>query len=255
MSSSSFPGDGRTVHAPDPTRVTVPPPRRDSDSHAADSALPPLTELPGLRVAVRYQAAGQTAGAGGDWYLVTPVPDGRVLISVGDVAGHGPGAVAAMLRLCHGLGGLAMTAKPPGRLLDWLGALVRSVGPEHTASALAGYFDPGRRTFAWAQAGHPQPALIRGGAPARLPRPDGALLGAPSRGYQTATAALLPGDLMLFYTDGLVERRDSELEAGAARALSAALGHRDPEAAASAVIAAAGENPADDTCLLVVAIT
>lgn len=270
MSSSSSTGDGPVAHAAGPASARVPPPRRDSDS-CPDSRTPTprpadwlerqflpqpaaIAELPGLRVAVRYQAADQATGAGGDWYLASPVPDGRVLIAVGDVAGHGRAAIASMLRLYYGLGGLAMTGRPPGQLLDWLDSLVRAVGPEHTASALAGYFDPATRTFTWAQAGHPPPVLMRDGATTPMSRPFGVLLGAPSARYQTATTALQPGDLVLLYTDGLFERRDLLLEAGAMEAFGAACGHAEPEDAASAVMAAAGANPGDDTCLLVLGV-
>jgi serine phosphatase RsbU (regulator of sigma subunit) len=215
-----------------------------------------IAELPGLRIAVRYQAAvadqpDHGAGAGGDWYLAIPVPDGRVLIAVGDVAGHGRAVITGMLRLYHGLAALAMTCGSPGQVLDWMGDLVQTVGPEHTASALAGFFDPATRMFTWAQAGHPPPVLIRDGAPVPVSRPAGVLLGAPSSGYETVITALRPGDLMLLYTDGLFERRDLLREADAAEAFGAACGHCEPEDAASAVIAAAGANPADDTCLLV----
>lgn len=270
MSSSSSAGDGPAAHAAGSACARVPPPRRDSDS-CPDSRTPPprpadwlerqflpqpatIAKLPGLRVAVRYQAAAQASGAGGDWYLAAPVPDGRVLIAIGDVAGHGRTAIASMLRLYHGLGGLAMTGRPPGQLLSWLDSLVQAAGPEHTASALAGYFDPATRAFTWAQAGHPPPVLVRDGAATPVSRPSGALLGAPSAGYRMATTVLRPGDLVLLYTDGLFERRDLLLEAGAIEAFGAACGVAEPEAAASAVIEAAGANPGDDTCLLVLGV-
>ena len=58
--------------------------------------------------------------------------------------------------------GLAITGSPPQRLLGWLNDLVHHVDPEHTASVMAGYFDPRSRTLTWAQAGHPPPLLVRG---------------------------------------------------------------------------------------------
>jgi serine phosphatase RsbU (regulator of sigma subunit) len=213
-----------------------------------------MADLPGLRVAVRYQAAGGSPGAGGDWYLATPLPDGRVLIAIGDVAGHGPVVAPRMLHLSHALDTLAMTGEPAGRVLDWLSGIVQALGAEHTASALAGYFDPETRTFSWAQAGHPPPVLIRDGTVSAITRPAGVLLGVPAAGYETAVTTLRPADIMLLYTDGLFERRDLLLEAGALRAFGAAVGQPDPEAAASAVIMAAGPNPGDDTCLLAIQV-
>jgi serine phosphatase RsbU (regulator of sigma subunit) len=250
-------GDDRAVDVP----VRVPPPRRHQESCPSDEgehALLPspaaIADLPGLRVAVRYQAAAESQGAGGDWYLASPAPGGRVLISVGDVAGHGRAVIPGMLRLYHGLAALSMTGESPARLLGWLGDLVETAGPEHTASALAGYFDPATRTLCWAQAGHPPPVLVSGDAVSALGRPAGVLLGAPSAGYQTMVTTLRPGDFVLLYTDGLFERRDLLLEEGAATAFSAARGQPDPEAAASAVMTAAGPNPGDDTCLLVLQV-
>jgi serine phosphatase RsbU (regulator of sigma subunit) len=173
---------------------------------------------------------------------------------VGDVAGHGRGAINAMLRLYHGLAALAMTGATPGRLLDWLNDLVQAAGLENTASVFAGYYCPGTRTLSWAQAGHPPPALIRGGSLLQLRRPTGVLLGAPSSGYETRTTTLRAGDLVLLYTDGLLERRDAAQEASTAAVLGAAGGYADPDEAATAVLSAAGANPADDTCLLVLQI-
>jgi serine phosphatase RsbU (regulator of sigma subunit) len=245
----------------------VPRPRHDHESrkpsHHNDGArgrraLPDparIAELPGIRATVRYQAAGGSSGAGGDWYLATPLPDGRVFLAIGDVAGHGPVVAPRMLHLSRALATLATTGEPAGRLLDWLGGVVQASGTEHTASALAGYFDPATLTFSWAQAGHPPPVLVRDGAVSAITRPAGVLLGAPAAGYETAVTALLPSDIVLFYTDGLFERRDLLLEAGAMRAFGAALGQPDLEAAASAVITAAGPNPGDDTCLLAIQVS
>ena len=100
---------------------------------------------------------------GGDWYITAEMPSGQVLIAIGDVAGHGLAAAAGMARLRGALAGLAITGAPPDRLVGWLNDLVRHVGPEHTASVVAGYFDPATRKLTWAQAGHPPPVLVRGG--------------------------------------------------------------------------------------------
>ncbi len=163
--------------------------------------------LPGLRAVVRYLPASAGSRVGGDWYITAELPDGRVLLAIGDVAGHGLTAAAAMARLRGALAGLSITGAPPQQLVAWLNDLVRHVAPEHTASVVAGYFDPASRMLTWAQAGHPPPVLIRGSSARVLPQPDGVLLGAGSRGYAAATVQLQPGDVLLLYTDGLVERR------------------------------------------------
>src|SRR5712692_9535390 len=93
-------------------------------------------DLPGLRTVVRYLPASKASRVGGDWYITAEMPDGSVLIAIGDVGGHGLAAVAGMARLRGALAGLAITGAAPGRLLGWLNDLVRHVAPEHTASVI-----------------------------------------------------------------------------------------------------------------------
>jgi serine phosphatase RsbU (regulator of sigma subunit) len=207
-------------------------------------------ELSGLRAVVRYLPA--TRGrVGGDWYITAEMPTGQVLLAIGDVAGHGLAAAAGMARLRGALAGLAITGAPPDRLVGWLNDLVRHVAPEHTASVAAGYFDPGTRVLTWAQAGHPPPVLVRGGWAAPLDPPDGILLGAGTDGYAVASVRLRAGDLLLLYSDGLIERRGRSLDEGLAALTRAARGIGDPEQViAAALRALACTDPDDDTCLL-----
>ena len=99
-------------------------------------------DLPGLRAVVRYLPASADSRVGGDWYITAEMPPGDVLLAIGDVAGHGLEAAAGMARLRGALAGLAITGAPPERLVGWLNDLVHHVAPEHTASVVAGYFDP-----------------------------------------------------------------------------------------------------------------
>ena len=207
-------------------------------------------ELPGLRAVVRYLPAS-SGRVGGDWYITAEMPTGQVLIAIGDVAGHGLAAAAGMARLRGALAGLAITGAPPERLVGWLNDLVRHVAPEHTASVAAGYFDPATRVLCWAQAGHPPPLLVRAGWARPLDPPDGILLGAGEAGYAAAFQRLHRDDLLLLYSDGLVERRDRSLDVGLATLADAARGIRDPEQVIAAVLRALGStDPEDDTCLL-----
>jgi serine phosphatase RsbU (regulator of sigma subunit) len=207
--------------------------------------------LPGLRAAVRYLPASAASSVGGDWYITAEMPDGAVLVAIGDVAGHGLAAAAGMARLRGALAGLAITGAPPARLVGWLNDLVRHVGPEHAASVIAGYFDPGRRVLTWAQAGHPPPILIRGAWARLVERPDGILLGAGTAEYDTATLALARGDVLLLYSDGLIERRYWSLDDGLAALTAATRGSTTPEGAIAAAVRALGASDAeDDTCLV-----
>jgi serine phosphatase RsbU (regulator of sigma subunit) len=208
-------------------------------------------DLPGLRTMVRYLPASRAGRVGGDWYITADMPDGHVLIAIGDVAGHGLAAAAGMARLRGALAGLAITGSPPERLVGWLNDLVRHVAPEHTASVVAGYFDPASRTLTWAQAGHPPPVLVRGSWARALDPPAGILLGAGQEEYAAATLALSPGDLLLLYSDGLIERRDRSVEAGLATLAAAVRGITDPERAITAALSALGTTDLeDDTCLV-----
>jgi serine phosphatase RsbU (regulator of sigma subunit) len=208
-------------------------------------------DLPGLRTVVRYLPASKASRVGGDWYITAEMPTGNVLIAIGDVAGHGLAAAAGMARLRGALAGLAITGSPPERLVGWLNDLVRHVAPEHTASVVAGYFDPASRRLTWAQAGHPPPVLVRDTWARPVDPPPGILLGAGSAPYQAATLALYPGDLLLLYSDGLIERRDRSIDDGLATLANAAHGIADPEELVSAVLSALGTtDPEDDTCLV-----
>jgi serine phosphatase RsbU (regulator of sigma subunit) len=208
-------------------------------------------DLPGLRAMVRYLPASSATRVGGDWYITAELPDGRVLLAIGDVAGHGLAAAAGMARLRGALAGLSITGAPPQQLVGWLNDLVRHVDDEHTASVVAGYFDPASRMLTWAQAGHPPPVLIRGPWARPLPQPDGILLGAGCRGYAAATVQLEPGDLLLLYSDGLVERRDRAIDEGLEILLQAVRQSTDPDLVIGAALAALGSTHAeDDTCLV-----
>jgi serine phosphatase RsbU (regulator of sigma subunit) len=208
-------------------------------------------DLPGLRAVVRYLPASADSRVGGDWYITAEMPAGHVLIAIGDVAGHGLDAAAGMARLRGALAGLAITGASPERLVGWLNDLVHHVDPEHTASVMAGYFDPPTRRLTWAQAGHPPPLLVRGPVARPLAQPSGILLGAGRSGYQPMTMTLEPGDILLLYSDGLVERRDRQLDEGLRLLASAAGGISDPEELIAAVLDAFSSSASeDDTCLV-----
>src|ERR1700729_1034645 len=208
-------------------------------------------DLPGLRAVVRYLPASADSRVGGDWYITAEMPPGDVLLAIGDVAGHGLDAAAGMARLRGALAGLAITGAPPERLVGWLNDLVHHVAPEHTASVMAGYFDPAARDLPWAQAGHPPPLLVRGSCARPLGQPAGILLGAGRSGYAAMTMRLEPADIVLLYSDGLVERRNRSLDEGLSMLARAAAGLSHPEQLIAAVLdALSSADSEDDTCLV-----
>jgi serine phosphatase RsbU (regulator of sigma subunit) len=163
-----------------------------------------------------------------------------------------------MGRLRHALLGLAMTGGPANRLLDWLNELVLHQLKNTTATAIIGHLDPETRVFAWSQAGHLAPILVRDGVASRLDQPRGVLLGAAAgRPYELALTRLRPGDLLLMFTDGLVERRTRDIDVGLDLALAAArdVPPGDLEAGLDRLLSdIGGPNPEDDACLLGVGI-
>jgi serine phosphatase RsbU (regulator of sigma subunit) len=259
---------------PDITSPQAPAPRPEADDHRSrearlsaeltqqrhvtvelQHAILPLHDepfdLPGLRAAVRYLPASYDSRVGGDWYITAELPSGLVLIAIGDVAGHGLAAAAGMARLRGALAGLAITGAPPQQLVGWLNELVSFVDPEHTSSVIAGYFDPATRLLRWAQAGHPPPVLVRGPRAWALPQPDGILLGAGDREYLVATQQLQAGDLLLLYSDGLVERRGQSIDDGLSTLCTAACGATAPDAVIGTVLRAMASSATDDdTCLV-----
>jgi serine phosphatase RsbU (regulator of sigma subunit) len=212
-------------------------------------------DLAGLRIAARYLPASHASRVGGDWYITAEMPDGTALIAIGDVGGHGLAAAAGMARLRGALAGLAFTGEPPDRLIGWLNDLVWHVAAEHTATAIVGFFDPGDRVLTWAQAGHPPPVLSRDGWAAALDPPAGIVLGAGKSRYELAAQELRPGDLLLLYTDGLVERRDRCVDDGVACLVGAVRGSREPEQAILAALGALeSADTDDDACVVALSI-
>ncbi|MBZ4016803.1 PP2C family protein-serine/threonine phosphatase [Streptomyces purpurogeneiscleroticus] len=211
--------------------------------------------LPGLRVAVRYQPAENCARVGGDWFEAAPLPDGRVLIAIGDVSGHGLRAAAQMAQLRNALLGIAHTGADAAGILDCLNLLAFHGHEDSlTATAVVGHFDPDGRTLTWARAGHPSPVLVRGSEAAELENGDGTTLGASlDPGYGLTTTVLHTGDRVVLYTDGLVERRADRAGDREDLLLAAARQGADgtPEQHLETLLSVLHTDPEDDTCVIV----
>jgi serine phosphatase RsbU (regulator of sigma subunit) len=244
--------------------------------------------LPGLRVALRYLPAEHLSHVGGDWYHAAALPDGAVLLAVGDVAGHGIRAATTMAQLRHALRALTVMSTDPAVLMSHLNRLMcdlatematekatemapekagdidRQVAetrsadaPNSTATAVIARYDGATRSLTWTQAGHPVPLLTRDGATRPLPElpdPPGLLLGVrPDAVYRNATVHLDLGDVLLLYTDGLVEHRRRSLEEGLAsviRTVDDAIGSRPHQPLTALLARLHRANPEDDTCVL-----
>jgi serine phosphatase RsbU (regulator of sigma subunit) len=215
-------------------------------------------DLGGLRVVVRYLPAEEASRIGGDWYHATAAYDGSVVLAVGDVAGHGLRVAATMAQLRQALATLAATATTdPAELLSYLNRLLFADSTTATiASAVVARYDVSTSTMTWAQAGHPAPLRSRAGETVAMTRPAGPMLGTlPRPTYGTATTRFVPGDLLLFYTDGLIERRDRSFEEGlrpVVATLNRLSAQSTPHPLEGLVAQLDRANPDDDTCLLAV---
>ncbi|MFF8638934.1 PP2C family protein-serine/threonine phosphatase [Streptomyces pilosus] len=173
-----------------------------------------------------HRAEASTARVGGDWYKTRVLPTGQVLIALGDARGHGLDAVTLMAKLRYALAGLAFTGEPVERLTAWLNAVACDDGDESTATAVIAHCHPDHGLLRWTCAGHPPPVLVRGRRARLLDPPPGGP-GIPlgvltDESYVAAEASLDPGDVVLLYSDGLIERRGSDPDRDLARLLRAA---------------------------------
>ncbi|MCK9904551.1 SpoIIE family protein phosphatase [Frankia sp. Cpl3] len=174
-----------------------------------------MPELPGIELVARYLPAGRDIEIGGDWYDATALPDGNILLMIGDVGGHGLPAVAAMAELRHAARAYAYEGHSPAAITTQLSAnLAPDVdGPLATAVVALFASDTGRLT--WSCAGHPPPLLLTGKDAAYLDDTHGPTLGVePAFVYDQSDLRLAPGTRLLLYTDGLVERRDVSITDG-----------------------------------------
>ncbi len=219
-----------------------------------------VPEQSAVEVAHRYLAA--QAGVGGDWFDVIPLPGARVALVVGDVVGHGLHAAATMGRLRTAVYNFSTLDLPPDELLSHLDELVAHIDTDEQewqgitgATCLCAIYDPVSGQVTAATAGHPGPALVRPDGTVSFPEvpvspPLGLGAGLP---METMTVTLPEGSRLALFTDGLIESRDRDPDAGLA-ALRAALAGpaRTPEETCTVVIEAMlPAKPSDDVALLV----
>ncbi|WP_210443404.1 SpoIIE family protein phosphatase [Nocardioides sp. SYSU D00065] len=232
---------------------------------------PPHTDE--LEIVTRYAPAGEAARIGGDWYdafLQHRGPAGSspdVVVVVGDVVGHDVEAAAAMGQVRGLLRGIAVhSGDAPAAILSGVDAVMESLRLETTATAVVARFEqvPGTRErvlVRWSHAGHPPALLVSADgevtALADVTAND-LLLGLdPATPRGERSTLLEPGATLFLYTDGLVERRGRDIDAGV-RALAARLREIAPEAPELDVMCdllleeMIGDKPEDDVALLAV---
>ncbi|MEV7375967.1 PP2C family protein-serine/threonine phosphatase [Streptomyces sp. NPDC090301] len=173
---------------------------------------------PNLEIAGGYLPAGPRALVGGDWFETVRLHFGRSLLVVGDVMGHGLDAAVDMNAYRTALREVAATDLPPHRVLRHLDSVVAEDGARRPATVLLVRVDPARGTATFASAGHLPPAVFGADGSAELvDLPVGPPLGTGVGGYEPSTRPLCPGDTLLLFTDGLVERRGEDIDDSLAR--------------------------------------
>ncbi|MEU9166312.1 SpoIIE family protein phosphatase [Streptomyces sp. NPDC048420] len=213
----------------------------------------PHTPGPGVEIASRYLPAGRGAEVGGDWFDAVALPSGCTLLVVGDVMGHGVRAAAAMSEYRSVIRALALQGLAPDRLLTEADRTAHALDLDRVATCVLALLDPDAGHAVLATAGHVPPLLVRPDtAPELADLPVGPPLGTGSGGYESRHCPLPPGSLLLAYTDGLVERRGQDIDAGldALTAMPIASGHPLPDILTTVIDRLAPANSEDDVTLL-----
>ncbi|MDP4504943.1 SpoIIE family protein phosphatase [Nonomuraea turcica] len=229
-----------------------------------------LTGGGAVEVASRYLPSDVHEGVGGDWFDAIPLRDGRVALVVGDVTGHGINAAATMGRLRTAVRTLAYMGLPPDELLAHLDDLVARLEEEDAgpgrlpldttgATCLYAVYDPATGRCAMAGAGHPPPAIVAPSGEVAFPRlPSGTPIGLGLGSYRSLEVELAEGSVIALYTDGLIETREADIDAGIDRlgaALARAAALPLEKVCASVIRSMVGDTGSEDDVALLVART
>ena len=200
--------------------------RQTEAAEALQRSLLPQTlpRLHGADLVARYLPGTVGIKVGGDWYDAIPIDDGRVMLAIGDVVGHGVRAAASMGRIRNVLQFCALDGLAPAAILDRLNRYLCGLADSDMATLLVATYDPATRALRFSTAGHLPAIVHRPNSPAMLL--EGArglpLCTSTTARYQEAECRLEAGAVLTLYTDGLIERRGESLDAGFDR-LTAAL--------------------------------
>jgi len=176
-----------------------------------------LPVVPGWELASYYSPSGRTE-VGGDFYDAIPLSDGRLVLFVGDVMGRGVGAAAAMAQMRSAVRAYAALDPAPATVMGRLDLMFAQYPTEQLVTLVYMVADPARGELVVANAGHPPPVLLRrDGTPEQLPLASGPPLGIAEHPRQELTVRLDRGDTLVAFTDGLIERRDEDIDRGQRR--------------------------------------
>jgi signal transduction histidine kinase/serine phosphatase RsbU (regulator of sigma subunit) len=216
-----------------------------------------LPDVLGTELCGRYVPASESLEIGGDFYDATALGDGRLVLTIGDVAGHGVLAAAVMGQVRQAVRAYAFEGHPPAALMDRLDLLVSDSGLAMT-TCLCGILDPASGLLRFSNAGHPPPLVRRADGTVEriedgLSHPLGVTM---AHRHVEAQVTLGIGEALLLYTDGVVERRGEVIDLGIDRlADRLAEDFTSAEDACERLVADLEDGLADDAALLTVART
>ncbi|MFF9282885.1 PP2C family protein-serine/threonine phosphatase [Streptomyces griseosporeus] len=193
-------------------------------------------------IAVRYLPATASLNVCGDWYDVVDLPPDRYAVAVGDVVGHGLHAAAVMGMLRSALSAVIRAIPSPAQALEVLGIYARSVDGAMAATAVKVLIDTRSLLIIYSNAGHPPPVLLHAdGSCELLENATDPPLGTREHHVPRPQAGLSykPGDILVLYTDGLIERRGEDIDVGLERLITALAQDRTlaPDPLADALLA------------------
>ena len=241
-------------------RIDVETQRADAEKRIADQLQEAfqqqqLPSLSNLRFSATYMPASSEARVGGDWYDAFVLPDGCVMFSIGDVAGHGIDAAVTMSRARQTIIAASLQERDPGAVLAHANLTLLL---QHTkfATAICGFVDPRTLAVSYANAGHPQGIFVTKNGVARLLDHAGLPLSvAHDAAYASFNLTVEPGSMLILYTDGILEY-NRDLIFGEERLLRIAsdVAKRAIDNPASAIRDAVftGYEPGDDVAIMTI---
>jgi sigma-B regulation protein RsbU (phosphoserine phosphatase) len=176
-----------------------------------------LPEVPGWQISATY-VPSTTARIGGDWYDAFHLDEHTIALTVGDVSGHGLPAATCMGQIRNAIRAYAHQGQPPDAIARDLSSLVPSLDGNHFATLAHFTIDTRSGNYLAVNCGHLPPLLVNAGTCQRIPWPSAPPVGMGiEHAYQLIEGTLGPGEHLVLYTDGLVERRNETIEDGIER--------------------------------------
>jgi serine phosphatase RsbU (regulator of sigma subunit) len=183
-----------------------------------------MPTIPGMEIGTRYHPGVNGVEIGGDWYDVIALDEHRFFFVIGDVSGRGVSAGSVMASLQFAVRGFVSENHPPAHILDLLAGLLDLRRDGHFATVLCGIADAARHEITLANAGHLPALLLCDGQAEFLSTSLGPPIGVSSSVcYQSVNVTVPPQATLLLYTDGLVERREEDLDNGLTRLRDSAI--------------------------------